>query len=252
MEYYLKYLKYKEKYLDLKYNDLEGGKYGLKTGEKYLNEYNNYNLEGIKDIDDMEKLAIEWNRKVSTTSYSTTQNERNRIQPGYYFNFNFINSSNPIQSNAPSLDAPPLDTPLLDVQLLNAQSRSSKYDFNNHIHVISVENKHNFYKVMFILKVNGSKLKLDEVIINEIFKVIKDETDIKKISKLINVYLSYKKRNNIAIENEQNLRQYIYEENLENCIKKLIIYSIICKEYLKVYVRSNYGSSQKFTKNYSD
>jgi hypothetical protein len=233
MDYYLKYLKYKQKYLDLKYNDLEGGRYGLKTFDS------EYNLEGISDYEkknfnNMEYLAIMWNKEGSTTSYSTTPNEKNKIQPGYYFNF--INSSNPIQSNTPSLDAPPLDTPSLNVQLLNAQSRTSKYDFNNHIHVISVKNKHNFYEVKFILKVKGSKLKLDEDIIKEIFKVIKDETDIKEISELINVYLSIKKRNNIAIENEQNLVQYINEKNLEDCIKKLKIYSIICKEYLKVYV----------------
>jgi hypothetical protein len=152
------------------------------------------------------------------------------------------------------LDAPPLDTPSTNTPLSNKHDRFD--DFNNHIHVIRVEkrvkNKHNFYEVMFILKVNGSKLKLDEDIIEEIFKVVKDKTDIKEISNLINVYLSIKKTNNIPIENEQNLVQYINEINLEDCIKKLKIYSIICKEYFQVYVRSNYGSSQKFTKNYSD
>jgi hypothetical protein len=220
MDYYLKYLKYKQKYLDLKYNDLEGGKYGLKTFDS------EYNLEGMKyyekeNFNNMEDLAIIWNKEGSTTSYSTTPNPKtNKIQPGYYFNFNFINSSNPIQSNAPSLDAPPLETPSTNTPLSNKHDRFD--DFKNHIHVISVENINDNYKVRFTLKVNGLPLKLDDKTIEKInknFDYIKGKTDIKEINK----YLPIKNILNIApdIKDKKNLAQYIYEKKFRRLYKKV-------------------------------
>ena len=193
----------------------------------------------------MENLAEEWNKKVSITAYSTNPGEYGTLQPGYYFNFIKL-------SNAPQLDAPPqLDEPppsdasQTDAPLTDAHNKyyNNEHNYYNHIHVISVKKINNYYCVMFTLKVNGKPFRLNNDTIKNIFDITKDITDIKDISKKINEYFSYQDKKSIVniapdIKDKKNLPQYIYETNLEDCIKKLKIHSIICEKYITRIVKT--------------
>jgi hypothetical protein len=87
MNYYLKYLKYKQKYLDLKnlvlnggfsfnnYNDLEGGILGLRPIKKDMIPYQHYNPE-------IEKLAEYWKSATGPVSYQTGYNREKKFNMG--------------------------------------------------------------------------------------------------------------------------------------------------------------------------
>ena len=93
MNYYLKYLKYKQKYLDLKnldligglklgnynYNDLEGGVLGIRSETLgYEHTVEDYDTEAISKY---------WNDKINAVGFSDKRNKLGKFQPGYYLMF---------------------------------------------------------------------------------------------------------------------------------------------------------------------
>ena len=149
MSYYLKYLKYKKKYLDLKnldligglslsnynYNDLEGGVNGLK--------------EKITDHKNIEDIAKLW-QNVSLVSHTLTPNpETQRIQPGYFLNFQVLNPYRGYKS-----------------EVMEKYEKSVVDDRDNHIHLLDSK-----IRKIFIPGALGESLKEDQIIITYALKV---------------------------------------------------------------------------------
>ena len=89
MNYYLKYLKYKQKYLDLKnlnglnnYKDLEGGVLGFRDIDDRMTPYYHFDAN-------IERLAYYWHATIGPVSYQRGYNRENNYHLGYFLMFNY-------------------------------------------------------------------------------------------------------------------------------------------------------------------
>ena len=168
MNYYLKYLKYKQKYLDLKnldligglslsynnYDDLEGGVLNFKSDIELENSHDHYNIREITKL---------WkNTGVSEISYSEQQ-------PGYYLMYPQRLTCVGRRGNEKEPQ---------EICFYNADTGND--DIDNHIHVLTstIEDifikktriKEKFICIHFCLKINGFGV----VVPNETIETIKN------------------------------------------------------------------------------
>jgi len=146
MNYYLKYLKYKQKYLDLKNldligglslsnNNLEGGVPGIASDyEEHAHLLDDYGNEEIADY---------WRTNINSTTFSANTGIGGVHQPGYYLMF--------YDSNGDYYDTTNDE---------NADPRNPKF-FNNHIHLLESKFVNGRNAISFILKLKKKKIKID-------------------------------------------------------------------------------------------
>jgi len=146
MNYYLKYLKYKQKYLDLKNldligglslsnNNLEGGVPGIASDyEEHAHLLDDYGNEEIADY---------WRTNINSTTFSANTGIGGVHQPGYYLMF--------YDSNGDYYDTTNDE---------NADPRNPKF-FNNHIHLLESKYVNGRNAISFILKLKKKKIKID-------------------------------------------------------------------------------------------
>jgi len=196
MSYYLKYLKYKQKYLDLKnldlfsgislgnynYKDLEGGVLGLKE-----------NKTDHKNIEDIAKL---W-QDVSLVSHTLTPNPvTQRIQPGYFLNYQVLRPY-----------------PGYESKVMEKYMKSEVDDQDNHIHLLYS----NIGKRLIPdAKREGESFKEDQIIITYALKVDGKGIVIPKMC--MDQIRSFKSK--FWIGNNQKLLEEKIEEILQSFIAK--------------------------------
>jgi hypothetical protein len=147
MNYYLKYLKYKQKYLDLKNldligglslsnNNLEGGVPGIASDyEEHAHLLDDYGNEEIADY---------WRTNINSTTFSANTGIGGVHQPGYYLMF--------YDSNGDYYDTTNDE---------NADPRNPKF-FNNHIHLLESKFVNGRNAISFILKLKNNKIKINQ------------------------------------------------------------------------------------------
>ena len=235
MNYYLKYLKYKQKYLDLKnldligglslnnynYNDLEGGVIGLKE-----------NKTDHKNIEDIAKL---W-QNVSLVSHTLTPNpETQRIQPGYFLNFQVLKPYRGYNS-----------------EVMEKYVKSEFDDQDNHIHLLDSKISKRFIPdakekgesftedqiiITYNLKVDGKGIVIPKECMREIrsksrFWIGENqkllEEEIEKILRSyianfgINQFIKLLDNDNLSEGQIQNVLRYLEEEALAGVVLKKI------------------------------
>jgi hypothetical protein len=165
MSYYLKYLKYKKKYLDLKnldlidglslgnynYNDFEGGTIGLKSDIDSDQSSDHYNIREISKF---------WKNNVSEVSHSA--------QPGYFLMY----------QKRVSYVAEHYKANGIPKEIVYYDSDTGNESRDNHIHLIksTVENRwiehsrtpKRFICIKFCLKINGFGVVVPKYVIDTI------------------------------------------------------------------------------------
>jgi len=258
MNYYLKYLKYKQKYLDLKnldligglslnnYTDLEGGVFGI------LSDIKEYQLQ-VQDLT-LESIADKWRTKINSTSYSKNVQQiydentgeligEKKLQPGYYLMF--------YDSNGDYYDAS-------DDETINP--RNPKF-FDNHIHLLKTKvDKFGNNSIEFNITINPTdtiggrkKIIIKQELLTQALSLNKycEENNIKGYDKLrmfiflLKMNEEYDLKNFIVIRDykityspSENTHLYSHnngdilpvfsDEDKEKCIQELDTYAIIC------------------------
>jgi len=244
MSYYLKYLKYKQKYLDLKnldlfggislgnynYNDLEGGVIGIASDyPQYAHLIDDYGNEAIADY---------WRTEINSTTFSINAGHRGTVQPGYYLMYYDSNG----EYNDVTEDA--------------EESHDPKF-FDNHIHLLSTSILENGYNAInFTVKLNGIKIKInDECLVdaihlnkyckkNGIVGYDKLRMMILLFSFFTNLYhtesSAYKFKLNLNINSPKsytingNEHPYLTTGEITKCIEVLETFAIICTAISKI------------------
>jgi hypothetical protein len=215
MSYYLKYLKYKQKYLDLKnldlfsgislgnynYKDLEGGVLGTRSVP--LGPYDTENPFLVEN-ELLEVIANFWCNNVSITSFSppiskdcAATNEKEDIskkeaQDGYYLNY--------------------------EKKKINGNGNTYSYEYNshdsfsNHIHIINaIERKTNF-EITYILKINCKYYKIPEDVMSAIRQTTRSDQDIINI---LGEYIHVNGINTLIKDFIQRIHRFNYTELTE-------------------------------------
>ena len=277
MNYYLKYLKYKQKYLDLKnldligglslnnYTDLEGGVFGILSD---IQEYQ----DQVQDLT-LESIADKWRTKINSTSYSTNVPQiydentgeligEKKLQPGYYLMF--------YDSNGDYYDAS--DDAIID-------PRNPKF-FDNHIHLLKtkVDNFGN-NSIEFNVTINPTytiggrlKIKINQELLTQALSLNKycEENNIKGYDKLrmfifllkmndeydLHHFIVIRGDNIITYSPSENTDLYSHNngeilpvfsnEDKEKCIQVLDTYAIICTA-LKIINKTMTGETTEKT-----
>jgi hypothetical protein len=186
MSYYLKYLKYKQKYLDLKnldlfsgislgnynYKDLEGGVLGTRSVplRGTLVPLGPYETENpfLVENEFLEDIANHWCDNVSITSFSppiskdgAATNEKEDIskkeaQDGYYLNY--------------------------EKKKINGNTYSYEYNdhdsHHSHIHIINAIDRKTNFEITYILKINFEYYKIPEDVMSAIRQTTRSDQDI--------------------------------------------------------------------------
>jgi hypothetical protein len=149
MNYYLKYLKYKQKYLDLKnldlidglslsnnnYNNLDGGVHGIASDyEEHAHLLDDYANEEIADY---------WRTNINSTTFSANPRTGWIHQPGYYLMF-YDSNGDYYDTTNDEKDHP----------------RNPKF-YDNHIHLLESKLENGRNVISFILKLKKNKIKID-------------------------------------------------------------------------------------------
>jgi hypothetical protein len=258
MNYYLKYLKYKQKYLDLKnldligglslnnYTDLEGGVFGILSDvEEYKNQVQDLTLESIAD---------KWRTKINSTSYSKNVKQiydentgeligEKKLQPGYYLMF--------YDSNGDYYDAS-------DDETIN--SHNPKF-YDNHIHLLKTKvDKFGNNSIEFNITINPTdtiegrkKIKIKQELLTQALSLNKycEENNIKGYDKLrmfifllkmneeydlkdfivigdYKITYSPSENTHLYSHNNGDILPVFSDEDKEKCIQELDTYAIIC------------------------
>ena len=247
MNYYLKYLKYKQKYLDLKNLDLIGG--------LSLSKYNYNNLDGgvpgiasdYKEhahlLDDYanEEIADYWRTNINSTTFSANTGIGGIHQPGYYLMFydsngDYYDTTNDEKENP----------------------RNPKF-FNNHIHLLESKLENGRNAISFTLKLKNNKIKifqecfLDVEHLNKYCKK-KEIVGYDKLRMMIFLLKDFKStyytptsstsnQYDILLDNTNlNLtyvingvtRPILFRREIKKCIETLETYAIICTAISKI------------------
>ena len=246
MNYYLKYLKYKQKYLDLKNLDLIGG--------LSLSKYNYNNLDGgvpgiASDyehyahlLDDYvnEEIADYWRTNVNSTTFSGNSGFQGVHQPGYYLMF---------------YDS---DGQYYDTKNDAEDDKHHPNFFQNHIHLLksTIINRHN--AISFTLKFKNKQIKiltecfLDAKHLNKYCKN-KGIVGYDKLRMMIFLLKDFRKTYDYAtiIDNQYDILLDDFDTNLtyefngvihpiltkreiNKCIETLETYAIICTAISKI------------------